>query len=161
MTTATFTQSPTEQLGELHLATFRVGKLLTGIDIRHVVQISRVQEITPVPHAPTSVLGVINLRGEVVTEIDLGVLLGLSPIEITAEARQVIVLVAGEPVGLLVDRVADITVVRRETIDPRPENLNGCDARFFCGVYQQEAELLAVLDLEQMLAAVGDHAGPS
>jgi purine-binding chemotaxis protein CheW len=148
------TQSRSLQSDELQFATFRLGELLLGVDIREVSQISRPQKTTPVPHAPASVLGVINMRGEVNTVIDLGMVLGFPPIQATAHVRQVIVRYEGEQVGLLVDRLADIICVRREAIGPRPENLNGLDARFLWGVCQLERELLTVLDLEQTLAGV-------
>ncbi|HTN76014.1 MAG TPA: chemotaxis protein CheW [Pirellulaceae bacterium] len=152
---STHTLRDTVGAGELQLASFQIGDLLLGIDIHQVQEINRNLDLTPVPHAPDSVRGVINLRGEVVTVIDLRRVLGLPAVECTRLTRNVIVNNGGEQVGLLVDCIADVVKSFVDDIDPLPENLGGLDHGFFQGVVKLEAGLLVILNVEQTLGVVG------
>lgn len=154
MTTAHTPQFP--DTGEIQLATFCLGDLLLGINIHQVQEINRNLEITPVPHAPEAVRGVANLRGEVVSIIDLGRVLGLAPAEITRLTRNVIVQDGGEQVGLLVDRIADVVSANVDEMDPLPENLGDLDADYFQGVFKLDDNLLVVLNVSRTLAAVSE-----
>src|SRR5271157_3269765 len=108
MTNMTLKPPACETAAEVELATFFVADLLLGIPIRKVEEISRYSSVTPVPGASESVCGVISLRGEVVTVLDLRTVLGLGKTEPTRQTRNVIVQAGGERIGLLVDRVADV-----------------------------------------------------
>jgi purine-binding chemotaxis protein CheW len=132
---------------EIELATFYVADLLLGIPINEVEEISRYCTVTPVPGAPESVSGVMSLRGEVVTVLDLRAVLGLGKTECARQTRNVIVHAGGERIGLLVDRVAD--VVRAATADllPPPANMSGADSTMFHAVYRMESELLVLVDV--------------
>lgn len=132
---------------------FYVGELLLGVDIIRVDEINRHLDVTPVPHAPPFVKGVLNLRGEVVTVVDLRMILGMPPSLSDRTTRTVIVRSKGEQIGLLVDRIADVIGTRLDEIDPVPPNLRGTDSRFFVGVYKLEKELLVILDVDAALAA--------
>jgi purine-binding chemotaxis protein CheW len=136
---------------QIDLATFYVGEMLLGIDIHLVREINRHIEFTPVPHAPPRVRGVINLRGEVVTVMDLRIILGLGITELSKHARNVIVQSTGEQIGLLVDRVADTVRVEAGSIEPPPANVPGADAAMFQGVCRLESELVVILDVEAAL----------
>lgn len=152
MTTATAYQPLTVTNGTQQFATFYVGDLLLGVDIRQVQEINRQLEVTPVPGAPPFVRGVINLRGEVATVINLRTVLGLPRVEVTRETRNLIVHSQGEAIGLLVDKISDILTVRGDEISSPPSNLSGVDGRFFTGVYATETELVVLLDIEQALS---------
>jgi purine-binding chemotaxis protein CheW len=145
-------RSPQTFAGQLDLATFYVGGLLLGIDIRLVREINRQTEFTPVPHAPPEVQGVINLRGEVVTVMDLRTILGLGTTDLSKHARNVIVHSGTEQIGLLVDQVADTVCVPPHAIEPVPANVHGVDASLFQGVYRLESELVVILNVETALA---------
>lgn len=134
------------------LATFRLGELLLGIDIRCIREINRMTVFTPVPDAPPQVRGVVNLRGEVVTVINLRTILELPPQEITSHSRLMIVQSEDEAVGILVDRVSDVATVLRAEEEPLPANVGGVDSRFFCGMYRVGADLLVELDVAAALA---------
>ena len=138
---------------EVELATFYVGDLLLGADIQQVREINRLLDYTPVPQAPSYVRGVINLRGEVVTVVDLRAILGLGETTVGKTTRNVIVQSMGEQIGMLVDRVADTIRVPADQFDPMPPNVSGTDCRFFRGVHRQENQLVVVLDVEAALAA--------
>ena len=137
---------------ETQLVTFRVDDVLMGVEIRHVEEINRHIKVTMVPHAPKYVRGVINLRGEVVTVVELRTILGLPPAEVTDQARTVVVRSKDEQVGLLVDQIGEVVKCRTDEIDPPPANVGGLDGRLFKGVYKMENELLVVLDVEAVLS---------
>ncbi len=155
MTKTTQKQHVLETASEVEVATFYAADLLLGVPIHEVEEISRYCSVTPVPGAPDSVGGVMSLRGEVVTVLDLRAVLGLGKTECTRQTRNVIVQVGGERIGLLVDRVAD--VVRAATADflPPPANLSGADSMMFQAVYRMENELLVLLDVAAATAAPG------
>ena len=153
MSTASKTAPPANETAETEFVTFRVGDALMGVSIRQVEEINRHVEVTAVPHAPDYVRGVINLRGEVVTVVDLRRILGLPPAEITKQTRTVVVHSKGEHIGLLVDRIADVVKARTDEIDSPPANVGGVEGRFFKGVHKLETELLVILDVDAALTA--------
>jgi purine-binding chemotaxis protein CheW len=135
----------------IQAATFYVGDLLLGIDIRHVREINHLRTFTRVPQAGPAVLGVVNLRGEVVTVLDLRRLLDHSPGEANRRRRIVVVNDGRESVGLLVDSVADILSIERDKLEARPENISVADARFIQGVHLMKQGLLVLLDVREIL----------
>jgi len=138
--------------GQVDVAAFYVGEMHLGIDIRVVREINRIVAFTPVPHSPPQVRGVINLRGEVVTVMDLRVILGLGTTEISKNAKNVIVQSDSEQVGLLVDRIGDTICVPKNAIEPVPANMRSADAELFKGVCRMGSELVVILDVEMALA---------
>jgi purine-binding chemotaxis protein CheW len=151
MSTNTISQS-VKSAGEVEYVTFYVGNMLIGLDIQHVEEINRQVEVTPVPQAPPHIRGVINLRGEVVTVVDLRKVLDMGQTEINQCSRTVIVNSGNEEIGLLVDRVADVVLARTDQVDSPPANISGVDGRFFKGVYKLENTLLIVLDVNAAIA---------
>jgi purine-binding chemotaxis protein CheW len=137
---------------ELQLATFCLGDLLLGIDIRCIRGINRVGTFTLVPEAPAMVAGVVNLRGDVVTVLDLRTILDMPSIEITPKTRLLIVQSEAESIGLLVDRVADVVTVATTDAESLPANLNGNASQYFTNVYRVGAELLVMLNVAAALA---------
>lgn len=137
---------------ELQLTTFYVGELLLGIDIDRVQEINRLLDVTAVPRSPDFVRGVINLRGEVVTVVDLRALLGLPKTESTRLTRNMIIKNGDELIGMWVDRISDIVSMREDDLALPPSNVNGIDGRFFKGVYTMEKEILVVLNLSELLS---------
>jgi purine-binding chemotaxis protein CheW len=133
-------------------ATLYVGDLLLGVDIQCVEEINRQVELTSAPQAPPCVRGVINLRGEVATVLDLRMILGLSPTDVTRLTRNVIVKDGGERIGLLVDRVGDVVSIPDDGIEPPPANVHGVDAIYFRGIHKFDARLLVILDLDAVLS---------
>ncbi|MGD0519423.1 MAG: chemotaxis protein CheW [Thermoguttaceae bacterium] len=154
MSTKTISRS-VRSAGEVEFVTFYVGDLLIGIDIHSVEEINRQVDVTPVPQAPPHVRGVINLRGEVVTVVDLRKVLEMGQTEINQYSRTVVVNSGNEEIGLLVDRVADVVLARAEQIDQPPANISGVDGRFFKGVYKLDKTLLILLDVDAAIAVKG------
>jgi purine-binding chemotaxis protein CheW len=144
----------------LLVATFQLGSGdgVFGIDATLIQEVVMVGELTPVRHAPDYVAGIRNLRGRIITVIDLCVRLGLGFVEIGADSRVLIADWKGEPVGLLVDRVADAVEVESGTLDPTPPNVNGVQMQNLLGVFRSGERLAALLDLAAVLGA-DDHTG--
>ena len=132
-------------------ASFRVGPLQLGIGIREIREINKELEIFPLPGAPFEVRGVINLRGEVVTVLDMGALLQGQPITSTPECRLVIVDSGAEQVALLVEDVADIMAFKEEDKEPPPANIGGADGRFFHGVVKRDNGLVVLLNTQEAI----------
>lgn len=145
-------QHPSSKIVEREFATFLVGDSLIGIDILQVQEINRNLDLTRVPHALPCVRGVVNLRGDVVTVIDLRVVFGLPKQPIDRSSRNIILSTGDERIGLLVDRIADVVYARSDEIDAPPANLNGVSGRFFSGVYKLENDLLLILNTETAVA---------
>jgi purine-binding chemotaxis protein CheW len=153
MATDTMVKHSVRSADEVEFVTFYVGDLLIGIDIHQVEEINRQVDVTPVPQSSPQVRGVINLRGEVVTVVDLRKVLDMGQIEIDEHSRTVVVNCGNEEIGLLVDRVADVVRERADQLDPPPANISGIDGRFFKGVYKLDKSLLIVLDVDVAIAA--------
>jgi purine-binding chemotaxis protein CheW len=136
----------------IQLATFYIADMCLALEIGQIQEIIRQVKVTRVPHAPPQVSGVINLRGEVTTVINLRQVLGLPPVDADSESQTLIVRSQGESIGLVVDRVGDICAVDASSVVPSPPNVNNIDGRFFHGVCQRKAEIIIVLDLEQALS---------
>ncbi|MCG8473123.1 MAG: chemotaxis protein CheW [Desulfobacterales bacterium] len=136
----------------LELATFSVGEAQCGIDILKIQEINKQTQVTSVPQAPDYVVGVLNLRGRIVTVIDLGLKTGLSPITRDKDNRNIIVDSMGEHIGLLVDRISDVMSADPAHVEPPPANLGGIEGSYFEGVVKTDSGLIGVLDIERVLA---------
>jgi purine-binding chemotaxis protein CheW len=138
---------------DLLIATFQLGgdDGLFGIDATLIQEVVMVGELRPVRHAPAYVAGIRNLRGRIITVIDLCVRLELGVVEIGTDSRILIADWKGEPVGLLVDRVADAIVVKAEDLEPAPPNLHGIQMQKLLGVFRSGERLAALLDLGAIL----------
>ncbi|TWI71606.1 CheW protein [Desulfobotulus alkaliphilus] len=135
----------------LELATFYIGDALCGIDILRIQEINKLTEVTTVPQAADYVQGVLNLRGRIVTIIDLGIKLGLSSVEPGKDNRNIIVDFKDEQVGLLVDSISDVLLAESSRIEPPPSNIGGVQGRFFHGVFKTEKKLIGLLDINAVL----------
>ncbi len=135
----------------IELATFYVGDALCGMDILKVQEINKLMEMTKVPQAPEYVLGILNLRGQIVTIIDLGRKLGLGSTDLGSDPRNIIVNAPGEHVGLLVKSISDVVMADPNKIEPAPANMSGIQGTFFTGVYKTENKLIGILDTKEVL----------
>lgn len=131
--------------------TFRLGDETYGIDVLQVQEVLRVTEISPVPGAPSYVLGIINLRGNVVTVIDGRARFGLPPKESDDQSRIVVVDADDKVVGLLVDSVSEVAYVSGSAIESAPNVGTDENSRFVSGVCNRDNELLILIDLERLL----------
>jgi purine-binding chemotaxis protein CheW len=143
------------------VVTFILGDALFGLEAARVQEVVRVGETTPVHHAPGFVAGIRNLRGRIVTVVDLRILLGLGSSDTGADSRILIVDWQGEPVGLLVDSVADTISLDTAGIVPPPPNVQANQRQFVHGVCRTGDRLVAMLDPGTVLSFDGKAAGPA
>ncbi|HIP53246.1 MAG TPA: chemotaxis protein CheW [Chromatiales bacterium] len=136
----------------LQLVTFRLGDENYGINVMHVQEVLRVTEIAPVPGAPSYVLGIINLRGNVVTVLDTRGRFGLQPHEVDDASRIIVIESDDQVVGILVDSVAEVVELRLSEIDTAPTVGNDENSRYIQGVATRENDLLIVVDLNRLLS---------
>ena len=135
----------------LELSTFYVGDALYGMDILRVQEINRLMDFTMVPQSPEYVMGIMNLRGQIVTVIDLSKKLGLSETDLKDESRNIIVNDQGEYIGLLVDKISDVVRTDTDKIEPPPSNMGGVQSRFLQGVFKMDKNLIGILNVEELL----------
>ncbi len=140
----------TTKTHEARMVTFELEGRLYGVDVNAVQEVLRGQTRTRVPLAPTSVAGLINLRGQVLAAMDLREQLGLPPRAVDApEPMLVVIRVDGEPIALLVDRIGAVVDVNDESFEPPPDTLTGPTRELIRGAYKLEGELLLALDVER------------
>ena len=135
----------------LQWVTFRLANETYGINVMQVQEVLRFSDIAPVPGAPSYVLGIINLRGNVVTVIDTCQRFGLPPIDITDNTRIVIIETNQQVIGILVDAVAEVVYLKRSEIETTPNVGNDESAKFIQGVTHRDNELLILVDLNKLL----------
>lgn len=131
--------------------TFRLDDEMYGINVMQVQEVLRVTEIAPVPGAPHYVLGIINLRGNVVTVIDTRTRFGLMMTEVDDDSRIVIIEAEKQVVGILVDSVAEVVELRASEVDSAPNVGNDESSRYIQGVASKGDALLIVVDLNKLL----------
>ena len=135
----------------LQWVTFRLENETYGINVMQVQEVLRYTEIAPVPGAPSYVLGIINLRGNVVTVIDTSLRFGLPTAETTDQTRIVIIEAENQVVGILVDAVAEVVYLRQSEIETTPNVGNEESAKFIQGVCHKNDELLILIELDKLL----------
>lgn len=150
-------------------ATFYVGSGRFGIDILTVREINRHLDITPVERAPEYVSGLLNLRGQIVTVVDLGMRLGLGARKIGPDSRCIVLKTTSDMImnkskellkentsddliGLLIDRVGDMVSLTDEDLEPAPANISGVDSKFISGVVKLSDGLMVALRSGEILA---------
>lgn len=134
-----------------HLVCFRIGDETFGVDIFAVQEIVRLQQITRVPGAPEYVLGVINLRGRIITVVDLGERLGLGRRQSGRSSRILVVNLDGSTVGFLVDFATEVVKLPATAIEPAPETAGSVDCDYVEGVGKLDDRLVILLNLERVL----------
>ena len=142
--------SPMGQAGGMML-TLTVAGQLCAVPVLAVRDVLGPQTITPIPLAPREVAGSLNLRGRIVTAIDLRTRLGLPPRPVGAIAMSVVVDLRGELYSLLADEVGEVLALDAEGYSPNPPTLDAAWKAVALGVHRREGRLLVLLDVEQLL----------
>ncbi len=148
----------------IQYCTFFADGLCFGLDVREVQEVIRYQSMTRVPLASDMVRGLINLRGQIVTAIDLRRRLGCPPRDGEQKPMNVIVRTTDGPISLLVDEIGDVIEVDPSQFEAPPERLSGLARDVVTGVYKLADRLLLVLDAKKAIEmphatiAAGTHA---
>jgi purine-binding chemotaxis protein CheW len=135
--------------GAKQLCTFYVGKGYFGIPVEKVQEVVRPQPITPVPLAPRVVRGLINLRGQILTAIDLRYRLGLGEPGDATKLMNVVVRTDDSPVSFLVDEIGEVLDVDEDSFEAPPETLQGDMRELIGGAYKLKGRLLLALSTER------------
>ena len=137
---------------EMQLVVFELGDESYGVDISRVQDINRMQEITEIPHAPESVVGVINLRGRVIPVINLRKRFGLPETPHTKDTRIVVVHLDDNLIGVIVDAVSQVLRIPADIVEPPSPVLAGVDSRYLRGIAKLDDRLVILLDLDFVLS---------
>ena len=141
----------------LLLTVFSIGESLWAVDALHVQEIIRVSAITRVHHALPEVVGIINLRGRIVTILDPAYRLGLPAGVVEASARILVLDWKDEQIGLLVSRIQDVVSVEASQLAPPPSNMKQAFGAHLAKVVRIKDQAISVLDLETILAIEEAH----
>lgn len=137
--------------GREQLVTFRVEDLALGVDVLRVQEVIRFQDMTPVPLAPPVIRGLINLRGQIVTAIDLRRRLGVPPLDPGRQPMNVVVRTADRAVSLLVDEIGDVLEVDERQRESVPDTLQPPVRDVASAIVKLPGQLLVVLDVDRAL----------
>jgi purine-binding chemotaxis protein CheW len=135
----------------LQWVTFHLDAEIYGMNVMQVQEVLRITEIAPVPGAPDYVLGIINLRGNVVTVINTRRRFGLMSHDPDDASRIIVAEVGGNVIGMLVDSVAEVVYLHQSEIETAPNVSNDDSSRFIQGVCNREDKLLILVDVDKFL----------
>ncbi|MEN9353080.1 MAG: hypothetical protein RL318_405 [Fibrobacterota bacterium] len=142
---------PSNHAQQLELTSFFVGDLLCGIENSRIREISNIRTITPVHHAPPEVCGVVNLRGQIMTVIDMGIRFGKEPVQVSRQTRILVVNDGQEDVGLMVDAVEDVVSASHEALESPPSNVSGTSGHLFQSILKIQDDLISIIELDRLL----------
>ena len=135
----------------LQLCSFQLADATFGFDTMLVQEIIKVPDITKVYLAPVEITGIINLRGKIVTIIDLAIKLDL-PTEVEMTERRIIIVESQEEsFGLVVDEINDVIHIASEELDTAPSNMRVAQSRFISEVFRNNEQLIAILNLDEVI----------
>jgi purine-binding chemotaxis protein CheW len=135
----------------LRWVTFRLDKETYGVNVMQVQEVLRMTDIAPVPGAPEYVLGIVNLRGNVVTVVDTRQRFGLPPGDVDEATRIVIIETDRLIVGIRVDSVAEVVNLRASEIETAPNVGKDETSKYIQGVYSRNGDILILVDLNKLL----------
>jgi purine-binding chemotaxis protein CheW len=153
MTGSMMDETATENVGEnvTEYVTALIGEQLFGLPISRVQDVFMPDRLTRVPLAPPEIAGVLNLRGRIVTAIDMRSRLGLGKRDNAGRPMAIGIEYNSESYGLLIDTIGEVLKVADDTREPNPVNLDARLARVSAGVHQLDGQLLVVLDVDRVL----------
>lgn len=124
-----------------------------AVPAENVQEVGEVLKVTPVPNVPDWLAGVVNLRGDIISMVDLRLFLGLEPMVFQQQSRMLVTQAGPENmvIGLIVDQVSAIRVLQTDRIAPPAAPIEDQVSSYLQGVYEHEGQLLIVLDIEQLL----------
>ena len=151
---------------DLQLVGFRVGKEIFAVPINLVHEIVRVPEITAVPDAPECIEGVINLRGKIISIVDLRKRFGETQIERSRKNRILVAEIDHKMVGLIVDAASEVIRLAEAEIEAPPEVFEESEVKYVTGVGKLNGRLVILIDLTKILQKgelrrLGDMASPA
>lgn len=131
--------------------TFFIGDQFYGIPVADVQEVLQSQPLTRAPLAPAAVAGLMNLRGQIVTAVDVSRVLRSEAAQQTEDKMNLVIRHESSEVSLLVDRIGDVVPVDEEAVERPPETLQGVAREFIRGISALEGKLLLLVDVHRML----------
>jgi purine-binding chemotaxis protein CheW len=145
-------EAATNSHKQMQYVTFELEDETYGINVMQVQEVLRETEVAPVPGAPHYVIGIINLRGNVVSVIDARIRFGLSVIERNEMTRIIVIEARQQIIGILVDSVAEVVDIKMSEIETAPNIGNDESSRYIDGVVSRDDKLLILVDLDKLLS---------
>jgi purine-binding chemotaxis protein CheW len=144
------------------VSTFLIGSTLLGVNAMDVQEVVQLNVLTPVHRADDYIAGIINLRGQIVTVVNLQRRLEIETVETYNKAQDIFIVSShGENIGLLVDEAADVIPADLDDLDPLPANMSMTQQKYLQGICQNEARPIAILNIDALLATEqNDAANP-
>lgn len=137
---------------EIDFLTFDVSGTICGMNLLDIQEINKASDITRVPRTPEFVEGIINLRSNIVTIINMGIKLGLKPVEKKKENQIIILIIDDEYIGLMIDDVSAVIRSCEDDIESAPGNLKDVQADYFKCVLKNDSQLTGILDIQKVLS---------
>ena len=134
------------------VSTFYIGGTLMGVNAMNVQEVVQLHNLTPVHHASDYIAGIINLRGQIVTVVDLQRRLEIDQLDTRSH---------GENIGLLVDEASDVISADMDNLAPLPANMSLTQQKFLKGICQSEIRPIAILDVNSLLSVEEDETASS
>lgn len=136
----------------IQIVSFSIGDEEFGLDILNVQEINRVTSFTKIPESPDFVIGIVNLRGEIIPVIDMRTRLGIPSVPPDKDTRIIIVELDKTVIGFIVDKVNQVIRITRDAIEPPPQIMHLAKNKMVSAVVKLESRLLLLLDLDESLA---------
>jgi len=140
-------------------STFMVDGFFFGVEVERVQEVIKFQNMTPVPLASRMVRGLINLRGQIVTAIDLRRRLDLKEREEGEEPMNVVIRTDEGAVSLLVDDIGDVLELTEDTLEPPPPTIRGVARDLVTGIHKLDGQLLLILDIDKVITVTQEKVG--
>lgn len=140
-----------EEIDSSQWVTFDLGKEVYAVSVLDVQEILKESEVSPVPGSPSYVMGIINLRGKVITLIDARIKLGMKPIPDEAKSRIIVLDNNDHNIGMMVDSVKEVLTLQNSDIEAAPKIGSDEKAKFIKGVCNHNKELIILIDSEKLL----------
>jgi purine-binding chemotaxis protein CheW len=138
-------------IDEKQYCTFYLEDQFFGVEVERVQEVFRYQEMTQVPLSSSVVRGLINLRGQIITAIDLRRRLGMKDLPEGQNPMNVVVRTDDDVVSLLVDRIGDVLEVSPDDFEPPPDTISGITRELVLGIYKLKGQLLLIIDTEKTI----------
>lgn len=143
--------SEEEEQNKIRVLVFSLGKETYCIDINAAREVVRLEKVTKIPNTPYFIVGVMNLRGEIISILDLGQFFNLENRKKTDETRVIVTDVNGPLLGILADDIKATMDVEESSIQPPLSTLDGSSAEYTIGQVKRGKEILVLLDIEKIL----------
>lgn len=139
--------------GTSQFSTFYIDGLLYGIDVMKVQEITKALPMTRIPLAPKFIRGLINLRGQISTAIQLSELFGLQ-VEIPEEQMNVVCKISDILISFLVDRIGDVMELQSKDFEPTPDTVPDNIRKYILGIYKTQNCLISVIDVDSIIESI-------